>query len=201
MPKIIATLGPASSDAETIQKLFEAGADVFRFNFSHGSHQDHQARHEIVREVERKTWPPDRDSGGPAGTKNCASVRLPKAGSRWRRGAEFVLDRDAAPGTIQRVCLPHPELFEVITVGQSLLLDDGKLRLQVLASDGQRIRTRVITGGPLSDRKGVNVPDAVLPIPVLTEKGPARSGLCLGIGCRVGRLVLRAASGRFAGGA
>src|SRR5437899_8476004 len=179
--KIIATLGPASSDTEAIQKLFEAGADVFRFNFSHGSHQDHQARHEIVREVERKLGRPIAILADLQGPKlrigAFAEGRIALAA-----GAEFVLDRDATPGTVQRVCLPHPELFEVITVGQSLLLDDGKLRLQVLASDGQRIRTRVITGGPLSDRKGVNVPDAVLPIPVLTEKDRRDLAFALALG-------------------
>ena len=179
--KIIATLGPASSATEAIQKLFEAGADVFRFNFSHGSHQDHQARHEIVREVERKLGRPIAILADLQGPKlrigAFAEGRIALAA-----GAEFVLDRDATPGTVQRVCLPHPELFEVITVGQSLLLDDGKLRLQVLASDGQRIRTRVITGGPLSDRKGVNVPDAVLPIPVLTEKDRRDLAFALALG-------------------
>jgi pyruvate kinase len=167
--KIIATLGPASSDAETIQALFEAGADVFRFNFSHGSHQDHQARYDIVRKVERDLARPIAvlaDLQGPKlriGQIADGKVMLPA-------GAEFTLDRDPTPGTARRACLPHPELFDVITVGQSLLLDDGKLRLQVLASDGNEIRTRVMIGGMLSDRKGVNVPDAVLPIPVLTEK-------------------------------
>src|SRR3979411_266383 len=167
--KIIATLGPASSDMETIQALFEAGADVFRFNFSHGSHQDHQARYDIVRQVERNLGRPIAilaDLQGPKlriGQFAEGKIMLPT-------GAEFTLDRNPAPGTVKRVCLPHPELFEVIVGGQSLLRDDGKLRLQVLASDGQEIRTRVMNGGVLSDRKGVNVPDAVLPIPVLTEK-------------------------------
>jgi pyruvate kinase len=167
--KIIATLGPASSDMETIQSLFEAGTDVFRFNFSHGSHQDHQARYDIVRKVERTFERPIAvlaDLQGPkmrVGQLAEGKVTLPT-------GAEFTLDLDPAPGTSKRVCLPHLELFDAIAVGQSLLLDDGKLRLQVLASDGQEIRTRVMNGGVLSDRKGVNVPDAVLPIPVLTEK-------------------------------
>ncbi|PUA19669.1 pyruvate kinase [Glaciimonas sp. PCH181] len=179
--KIIATLGPASSDTKTIQALFEAGADVFRFNFSHGSHADHQARYEIVRAVERKLGRPIAilaDLQGPKlriGTFAEGRITL-------TAGSEFVLDCDTSPGTVQRVCLPHPELFEVIAPGQSLLLDDGKLHLQVLASDGQRICTRVITGGPLSDRKGVNVPDAVLPIPVLTEKDRRDLAFALSLG-------------------
>jgi pyruvate kinase len=179
--KIIATLGPASSDMETIQALFEAGADVFRFNFSHGSHQDHQARYDIVRQVERNLGRPIAilaDLQGPKlriGQFAEGKIMLPV-------GAEFTLDRNPAPGTVKRVCLPHPELFEVIAVGQSLLLDDGKLRLQVLASDGQEIRTRVMNGGALSDRKGVNVPDAVLPIPVLTKKDLSDLKFALSLG-------------------
>ncbi len=169
--KIVATLGPATSTKEAIQALFEAGADVFRFNFSHGSHQDHQARCNIVREIERNLGRPIAilaDLQGPklrVGQFADGKVTLAE-------GAEFTLDRDPTPGNSQRVCLPHPELFEVIDAGQSLLLDDGKLRLAVLGrgADKRSIRTRVVTGGVLSDRKGVNVPDVVLPIPALTEK-------------------------------
>ncbi|WP_317205805.1 pyruvate kinase [Janthinobacterium sp.] len=167
--KIVATLGPASSDRATILALFEAGADVFRFNFSHGTHADHQARYDIVRDIERDIGRPIAvlaDMQGPKlriGQFEVGKVTL-------QAGQEFSLDRDSAPGNARRVCLPHPELFAVIAAGQSLLLDDGKLRLEVLDSDAARIRTRVVNGGVLSDRKGVNVPDAVLPIPALTEK-------------------------------
>ncbi len=167
--KIVATLGPASNSREMIKALFEAGADVFRFNFSHGSHADHQQRCNIVREIEAELGRPIAilaDLQGPklrVGQFSNGRVIL-------TAGQEFVLDSDSSPGDVNRVCLPHPELFAVITAGQSLLLDDGKLRLQVLDSDGHSIRTRVIVGGSLSDRKGVNVPDAVLPIPALTDK-------------------------------
>jgi pyruvate kinase len=165
----VATLGPASSTREAIQALFEAGADVFRFNFSHGTHQDHQARCNIVREIERKAGRPIAimaDLQGPKlriGTFAAGKIALSS-------GQKFTLDRDPAAGSQQRVCLPHPELFEVIAAGQSLLLDDGKVKLAVLANDGRHIRTRVLNNGTLSDRKGVNVPDVVLPIPALTEK-------------------------------
>ncbi|SFU92988.1 pyruvate kinase [Pseudoduganella namucuonensis] len=167
--KIVATLGPASSDRNTIQALFEAGADVFRFNFSHGSHADHKARHDIVRAIEQDLGRPIAilaDLQGPKlriGQFAGGSVALDA-------GAEFTLDRDPAPGDARRVCLPHPELFEAARAGQSLLLDDGRVRLDVLASDDTTIRTRVVNAGVLSDRKGVNVPDAVLPIPALTAK-------------------------------
>ncbi|MFC3108145.1 pyruvate kinase [Undibacterium arcticum] len=167
--KIVATLGPASNSKEAILALFEAGADVFRFNFSHGSHQDHQARCDIVREIERSVGRPIAILADLQGPKLRVG-QFAEGKITLAAGAEFVLDRDPTPGTARRVCLPHPELFEVIAAGQSLLLDDGKLRLEVLGSDGHSIRTRVINGGVLSDRKGVNVPDVVLPIPALTEK-------------------------------
>ncbi|WP_444843524.1 pyruvate kinase [Duganella caerulea] len=167
--KIVATLGPASSSKEAIQALFEAGADVFRFNFSHGTHQDHQARCNIVREIERGAGRPIAILADLQGPKLRVG-QFAEGRVTLVAGQEFALDRDTSPGNAQRVCLPHPELFEVIDSGQSLLLDDGKLRLAVVANEGRVIRTRVVNGGVLSDRKGVNVPDVVLPIPALTEK-------------------------------
>ena len=167
--KIVATLGPASNSRDAIMALFEAGADVFRFNFSHGSYADHQARYEIVRELERESGRPIAVMADLQGPKlrvgQFADGRVVLAA-----GNQFVLDQDPSPGSAARVCLPHPELFDVIGAGQTLLLDDGKLRLEVLGSDGKSIRTRVVAGGVLSDRKGVNVPDVVLPIPSLTAK-------------------------------
>lgn len=179
--KIVATLGPATSDKETIMALFQAGVDVFRFNFSHGSHEDHRARHEIVRDIEKEVGRPIAilaDLQGPKlriGKFANGKVSLPT-------GAKFTLDRDSADGNEKRVSLPHPELFDVITTGQSLSLDDGKLRLKVLDSDGYSIRTEVVTGGFLSDRKGVNVPDVILPIPVLTEKDRRDLDFALSLG-------------------
>ena len=167
--KIVATLGPVSSDRETILALFEAGVDVFRFNFSHGTHEDHKARYDVVREIEREVGRPIAILADMQGPK----LRIGKFANgkiSLVPGTRFTLDRDPAEGTEKRVCLPHPELFEVITAGQSLSLDDGKLRLKVIDSDGYSIRAEVITGGALSDRKGVNVPDVILPIPVLTPK-------------------------------
>ncbi len=167
--KIVATLGPASSDKPTIRALFDAGVDVFRFNFSHGTHDDHRARYDVVREIEKEVGRPIAILADMQGPK----LRVGKFANNkimLEPGAKFTLDRDTTDGDAKRVCLPHPELFDAITAGQNLLLDDGKLRLRVIDSDGYSIRTEVITGGALSDRKGVNVPDAILPIPVLTEK-------------------------------
>nr|WP_198983602.1 pyruvate kinase [Herbaspirillum sp. ASV7] len=167
--KIVATLGPASATPEMIRALFEAGADVFRFNFSHGSHADHHARYQIVRQVEQEVGRPIAVLADLQGPK-LRIGQFAQGRVNVEAGQVFVLDRDPTPGDAHRVCLPHPELFEVIGAGQSLLIDDGKVRLQVDASDGARILTRVVNSGVLSDRKGVNVPDAVLPIPALTAK-------------------------------
>ncbi|HYD80552.1 MAG TPA: pyruvate kinase [Paucimonas sp.] len=179
--KIVATLGPASSSAGMIESLFEAGADVFRFNFSHGTHADHRERYELVRAAERKLGRPIAilaDLQGPKlriGQFEDGKITL-------AAGDEFILDRDPAEGGRERVCLPHPELFDVIAAGQALLLDDGKIKLEVIAADGRRIRTRVVNGGVLSDKKGVNVPDAVLPIPALTAKDRRDLEFALGLG-------------------
>jgi len=167
--KIIATLGPASSSAEVLTRLFQAGADVFRLNFSHGTHDDHAARFGMIRELEEKF---DRPIG------ILADVQGPKlrvgtfGGGRvfLQTGQPFRLDLNATPGDAGRVNLPHPEIIEAAAIGSTLLLDDGKLRLRVARKRADALETEVVVGGPLSDRKGVNVPDVVLPIPALTEK-------------------------------
>ena len=167
--KIVATIGPSSADKKAIRALFDAGVDVFRFNFSHGTHEEHRIRYEIVREVECETGRPIAvlaDLQGPKlriGAFANSKITL-------RNGQKFILDSDLSAGDETRVTLPHPELFEAIEADHNLLLDDGKLRLKVIENDGKRIYTEVTAGGVLSDRKGVNLPDAVLPIPALTEK-------------------------------
>ena len=170
--KIIATLGPASSTPEVLSRLFHAGADVFRLNFSHGSHKDHFARIQMIRALEEH-------SGRPIGI--LADVQGPKlrvgrfqAGRVvLQTGQTFRLDMSSVPGDTRRVALPHPEIIGAAGIGTSLLLDDGKLRLRVVHVREDHLETEVVTGGPLSDRKGVNVPDVVLPIPALTEKDRA----------------------------
>jgi pyruvate kinase len=167
--KIIATLGPSSSSLEMMTRLFRAGADVFRLNFSHGTHEDHAARFAAIRELEKQFDRPIgilADVQGPklrVGTFGGGRVHL-------QTGQPFRLDLNATPGNAQRVNLPHPEIIEAASIGCSLLLDDGKLRLRVLHKRADALETEVVVGGPLSDRKGVNVPDVVLPIPALTVK-------------------------------
>ena len=160
--KIVATLGPSSSSPDAIRRLFKAGADVFRLNFSHGTHEDHAQRYTIIRELEQETGRPIGvlvDLQGP-------KLRVgPLAAGRVElaTGASFRLDLDTrTPGDDTRVSLPHPEVFQALSPGVELLLDDGKIRLSVEASGPDSAQTRVVTGGPLSDRKGVSVVGAVL---------------------------------------
>ncbi len=170
--KIVATLGPASRTEDRIAALAEAGVDLFRVNFSHGLHAEHGASIAAIRAVERR-------HGRPIGI--LADVQGPKlrvstfAGGRTSLvpGHGFTLDLDAAPGDERRVQLPHPEIIQAARVGSLLLLDDGRLSLRVIACYADRLETEVVTGGILSDRKGVNVPDVVLPIPALTVKDRA----------------------------
>jgi pyruvate kinase len=167
--KIIATIGPASANPEMLARLFQAGADVFRLNFSHGTHADHEASIAMIRDLERKM---DRPIG------ILADVQGPKlrvgrfSGGRvqLQTGHSFQLDLNPTPGDATRVQLAHPEILAAASIGTNLLLDDGKLRLRVTRVRPDHLMTEIVTGGPLSDRKGVNVPDMVLPIPALTAK-------------------------------
>jgi pyruvate kinase len=167
--KIIATLGPASAAPEVIERLFRAGADIFRLNFSHGSHEDHAARIRTIRELERRTGRPIGILADVQGPK----LRVGKFGGgrvQLQPGQPFRLDLSPVPGDVRRVQLPHPEIIRAARIGTTLLLDDGKLRLGVTRQREDHLETEVLVGGPLSDRKGVNVPDVPLPIPALTEK-------------------------------
>lgn len=167
--KIVATLGPASSTQASIQALYDMGVDVFRLNFSHGAHKDHAARVAAIRTVEKKGKRPVAilaDLQGPklrVGSFKNGPVEL-------KVGGLFRFDLKTELGDAKRVCLPHPEIFRAISKGVDLLLDDGKLRLRVEKRGKDFADCRIITGGLLSERKGVNLPGAVLPISALTEK-------------------------------
>ena len=167
--KILATLGPSSSSAKQITALYEAGADAFRFNFSHGTHDDHKERYEIVRGIEAELGRPISivmDLQGPklrVGVFENDRIEL-KAGNSFR------FDLEDKPGDVNRVQLPHVEIFKAINEGTELLLDDGKIRLNVDKVGKDFAETTVVAGGPLSNRKGVNVPNAVLPLSALTDK-------------------------------
>lgn len=167
--KIVATLGPASETYETIRALHEAGADVFRLNMSHGTQDDIRAKHEIIRRVEEEMDSPIAILADLQGPKLRVGP-FENGSEELEEGASFRLDLDEAKGTIDRVNLPHPEIFQALKPGARLLVNDGKIRLKVTKCGTDFAETEVITGGTISDRKGVNVPDVVLPLAALTEK-------------------------------
>ncbi len=176
--RILATLGPASDTPEMIEKLFLAGADAFRINMSHGEQADKAALVKHIRVLEKSHNRPTTilvDLQGPklrVGSFAEGKVML-------ETGATFVLDADQTPGDVTRVYLPHPEIFAALEPGTRLLLDDGKLVLRVKSVIASRIETRVEVGGALSNRKGLNVPDVVVPVAALTDKD--RSDLAFAI--------------------
>ena len=167
--KILATLGPAARGRERVAALCDAGADAFRLNFSHGDHEGMAALHAAVREVEA-------DAGRPLAI--VADLQGPKlrigafAGgeARLEAGTRFRLDDSGEDGDGRRVALPHREVFAALRPGMDLLLDDGRVRLRVVEAGPGGAETRVVVGGALSDRKGVNVPGAELPVRALTPK-------------------------------
>lgn len=180
--KIIATLGPVTSTQSRISKLFEAGADVFRLNFSHGTQAQHKQRLEVIRKLETRYGRPIGimlDLQGPklrVGEFEGGRVLL-------QAGDAFRLDLSGEPGTKRRAPLPHPEIFAALKPKTDLLVDDGKIRLRVVRCGLDFAETKVITGGELSDHKGVNVPSAVLDLSALTGKDreDLRFGLDLGV--------------------
>jgi pyruvate kinase len=167
--KIVATLGPASSSREMIRALFDAGADVFRLNMSHGTHEDVASRHAIIREVEHEVGRPVGILADLQGPKLRVGV-FANGPHMLETGATFRLDLDDAPGDATRVRLPHREILKALEPGTSLLVNDGKIRLRVQECDAEFANTVVEVGGEISDRKGVNVPDVVLPLTALSEK-------------------------------
>src|SRR5580658_2886352 len=170
--KIVATLGPASSSRAVLRTLFDAGVDVFRCNFSHGTHDDHRKLFAAIRQVEHDVGRPIgilADMQGPKlrlGNFAAGRVQLPA-------GAHFRLDLDDKLGDNNRAPLPHPEVFRALEPGNDLLIDDGKVRLKVLDCGPDFAETECLVGGTLSNHKGVNVPHCVLPISAVTDKDRA----------------------------
>ena len=165
--KIVATLGPASSSRQQLSALFEAGADVFRLNFSHGTQDDHRQRVELLRALEKEYKHPIAilmDLQGP-------KLRLgafAKGPLELKKGHKLRFDMEEAPGTPKRVPLPHPEIFKAARPDGILLIDDGKVRLRIVAHDEDTIDTEVEVPGTISDRKGVNLPNLVIPLSPMT---------------------------------
>jgi len=167
--KIVATLGPVSSDRAVIRDLFDNGVDVFRLNFSHGTHEDHKQRLEFIRELELEVGRPIgvlMDIQGPK--LRLGKFRDDKA--NLKKGRKFRLDMSDELGGKRRASLPHPEIFAALKPGSEVVIDDGRVRLEVVDCGVDHAETRVVVGGVVSNNKGVNVPDVILPISVLTEK-------------------------------
>ena len=167
--KIVATLGPASDSAEMIEALLHAGVDVFRLNFSHGEHADHALRVKRIRAAETKLGRPIAIMADVQGPK----LRIGKFSGEavhLQSGQSFQLDMSPTPGDVRRVQRPHPEIMAAAMPSSVLLLDDGKIRLEVTRKRENVLETHIINGGRLSDRKGVNVPDTDMPIAALTDE-------------------------------
>ncbi len=167
--KILATLGPASSSSEMIERIFVAGCDVFRLNFSHGSIEDHRKNYDIIRSLEKKY---------DHATCILADLQGPKLrvgnfinqSEKLIKGQKFTLDLDSSPGNNARVNFPHPEIYEFLTPNSTILVDDGLIKLQVIKQDKKSLVTEILNDGIISNNKGVNIPDTILPIASLTVK-------------------------------
>lgn len=167
--KIVATLGPASNDYQMIRALHEAGADVFRLNMSHGDHAEIKVRHEIIRQVEKDLDSPICILADLQGPKLRVGV-FANGEEELVPGAAFRLDLDDAEGDVNRVKLPHKEIFDALEPGAHLLVNDGKIKLRVKDCGVDFANCEVIVGGTISNRKGVNVPDVTLPVAALSPK-------------------------------
>jgi pyruvate kinase len=185
--KILATLGPASADRATIARLFAAGADVFRINMSHASADELSRLVAEIREIEAEVGRPIGilvDLQGP----KLRVGRFKDGAVMLEDGARFVLDAKATPGDATRVQLPHPEILRAVKPGDALLLDDGKIRLKAIEVSRSRLVSEVVSGGRLSDRKGISLPDTYLPAAALTPKD--RADLDAALACNVDWIAL-----------
>lgn len=167
--KIVATVGPASNTPEMLEKLYLSGVDVFRLNCSHGSHDDKRAVYNAIRALG------DKYGYNPTILVDLQGPKL-RVGA-FANGKEilnngdlFRFDLDRTPGDNTRVCLPHPEILQALKPGATLSVDDGKIKLEVVECSTEHAVVKVIVGGTISNNKGVNVPDVILPIPALTKK-------------------------------
>lgn len=185
--KIVATLGPVTSNRKMITSLVEAGANLFRLNFSHGTHADHEQNVKIIRRVEKEVGRPIgilMDLQGP----KLRVGRMADGPVLLKAGQTFRLDLDEAEGTAKRAPLLHPEVFSALRAGMDLLLNDGNIRLKVVDCGPDFADTRVEAGGELSDHKGVNLPNCVLDISAMTDKD--RKDLEYGLGLGVDWVAL-----------
>lgn len=190
---ILATLGPASDNEKVISTLIDAGADGFRLNFSHGTHESHKKTYDIIRQVAKKKNVPTAivaDLQGPKlriGLFKDDHVTL-------KKGQKFILDMKDELGDEKRVTLPHKEIFEALKTGDNLLVNDGNIILKVLKCSKNAAETEVVVGGVISGHKGVNLPNSSLNISPLTPKDldDLNFALKLGVDCICLSFVQRA---------
>ena len=166
--KIVATIGTVSSDPDCLKQLIEAGVNVFRLNFSHGTQEEQGARIDAIRQIEAETGIPTCILADMQGPKY--RVGEVAEGVEIKSGDQITFDQDEAIGSATRVGLPHPEIFAAMYPGARFLMDDGKLVLVVKSLSDDSFIAEVVVGGPLKSRKGVNIPDIVLDTKPLTEK-------------------------------
>ena len=167
--KIVATLGPSSSTEEMVSRLFEEGVDVFRLNLSHGLHDEIKKRHEIIRKVENKFRRPICILADLQGPKlRCGDFKDKQA--ELVTGQTFVFDKERALGNSKRVYLPEFEVFKSLKKDSKVLVNDGKIKLVVKEVSENFVSTEVLVGGIISDKKGINVPDQLLPLSSISKK-------------------------------
>ena len=167
--KIVATLGPSCETEIMIDKLFLAGVDVFRLNFSHGSHEDHKTKVKIIRKLEKKYARYICILGDLQGPKFRVG-KFKNTKETLKNGQEFIFDTNKADGDSKRVYLSHKEIYQSISKGQRLLVNDGKIRLVVKSTSKDKIKCSVTAGGEISNNKGLNIPDTKLKLKIITPK-------------------------------
>jgi pyruvate kinase len=180
--KILATLGPASSNPEMTGKLFEAGTDVFRLNMSHLPREQLAEKVAMLRSLEERFGRPVSILVDLQGPKLRVGAFADEEGVMLSEGAPFTLDSDKKPGDVTRVHLPHPEILSALEKGHALLLDDGKLRLVVESATETKAVCKVMIGGVLKARKGVSLPDTVIPVSAMTSKDRADAEVAADVG-------------------
>lgn len=185
--KIVATVGPASRAPSMLEKLVQAGVNVFRLNFSHGTHEEHFAVIRAVREISARLHRPIallQDLSGP-------KIRIGRVreGAELRNGARIVITTDASvEGSAELVSTTYAALPRDVKAGDRVLLDDGNLELRVVGTAGEHVECEVVDGGPLRSNKGINLPGVALSTPALTEKD--RRDLAFGVQHRVDFVAL-----------
>ena len=179
--KILATLGPASSSETMIDKMFIAGTDVFRLNFSHGSIEDHRKNTSIIRKLEKKYKHSSCILGDLQGPKLRVGNFVNKK-ENLKKGQTFTLDTQNIPGSNSRVTFPHPEIYEFLTPNTIILVNDGKIKLQIIEQKKDSLITEILNDNEISDNKGVNIPDTILPISSITAKDKSDLNKALDMG-------------------